>query len=67
MARVQMTIDLTDIDRLDLKIIGDGMVGTLHIEKQGLAYSPPNARKLPESRVPWDRLPQLVAFGNGKP
>lgn len=64
--RVILAVDISEIDVLDIKVINDGMVGTLHIEKQGLGFSPPNTKKVPESRCGWNHLLNLIAFGNGK-
>ncbi len=67
MSRVQLTVDIGEVDVFDLKIVGiDGVIGTLHVEKKGLGFSPPRAKKRPKSRADWRQLPLLVAFMNGK-
>lgn len=65
MQRVQVTVDIGNIDILDLKIIGEGIVGTLHIEKASLSFSPPRARTAPKNRITWDKLPDAFANVNG--
>lgn len=67
MKRIQIAIDISEFDVLDLKIIGNGMIGILHIEKEGLAFSLPKAKKPPKNRVDWNRLSQLITLSNGKP
>ena len=62
MQRVQLTIDIGNIDVLDLKIIG---IGTLHIEKANLSFSPPRARKASKNRITWDKLPKVFSNVNG--
>lgn len=63
---LEMTIDITNVDALDLKIVHGGVVGTLHIEKKGFRFSPPRARFVPEKRIPWNRLSKLIALSNGE-
>ena len=65
MRHVQLTIDVDEADVIDLKITSGKMVGTLHIEKKGVSFSPPSAKKAPKHIVDWERLPQLIALSNG--
>lgn len=67
MRHVQLTINVPEADIIDLKIISGSLVGTLHIEKQGLSFSPPKAKKAPQHRVNWSKLPHLIALSNGFP
>lgn len=64
--RVQITIDIGEANVIDLKIVSGKMIGILHIEKEGLAFSPPKTKKEPTSRVDWDRLSSLIISSNGK-
>ena len=65
MNHVNITIDVGDADVIDLKIKSGAVIGTLHIEKKGLAFSPPNTKKEPEHTLKWNQLPQLIALSNG--
>lgn len=65
MRHVQLAIDVGEVDVIDLKITSGSMIGTLHIEKKGLSFSRPSAKKAPENTVGWDKLPQLIALSNG--
>ena len=65
MRHIKLEIDVGEADVVDLKIKSGGLIGTLHLEKSGLAFSPPKAKKDPEHRISWSRLPQLVALSNG--
>ena len=62
---IKLAIDVGDVDVIDLKITSGGMVGTLHIEKKGVSFSPPNHKKTPEHVVAWDRLTRLISLDNG--
>jgi len=62
---IKLAIDVGDVDVIDLKITSGGMVGTLHIEKKGVSFSPPNHKKTPEHVVDWSRLPRLISLDNG--
>ncbi len=65
MKHIQISIDVGEVDIIDLKIKCGSVIGTLHIEKEGLSFSRPNARKEPEHIIDWDRLPQIIALSNG--
>ena len=64
---IQITVDMSTVDAIDLKLVNGGkVVGTLNIEKKGLRFSPPRARQLPEKRIPWNRLSRFIALSNGE-
>ena len=65
MNHVKLAIDVGDVDVIDLKITSGSMIGTLHIEKKGVSFSPPNHKKTPEHVVDWGQLSQLIALSNG--
>ena len=65
MRHIKLEIDIAEVDVIDLKIKSGGLIGTLHLEKSGLSFSPPKAKKEPEHHISWDKLPQLVALSNG--
>jgi len=65
MRHVKLEIDVGETEIIDLKIKSGSLVGTLHIEKNGLSFSKPNAKKEPEHVIDWARLPQLITLSNG--
>jgi len=65
MKHIQIAINVGEADIIDLKIKSGSMIGTLHIEKKGVSFSPPNSKKEPKHTVDWDKLPQLIALSNG--
>lgn len=62
---IKVAIDVGEADVIDLKITSGSMIGTLHIEKKGVSFSPLHRKKTPEHVVNWDRLSQLIALDNG--
>jgi len=62
---IKLAIDVGEADVIDLKITSGAMVGTLHIEKKGVSFSPPNHKKTPKHVVDWARLPRLISLDNG--
>lgn len=62
---VKISIDVGEADIIDLKITSGTMIGTLHIEKKGVSFSPLHSKKAPEHVVDWGRLPRLISLDNG--
>ncbi len=65
MNHIKLSINLGDADVIDLKITSGAMIGTLHLEKKGVSFSPPNHKKAPEHQVDWRDLVPLIALSNG--
>lgn len=65
MRKVDLTINVPDVDIVVVKVVAGDTVGTLHLQKEGLAFSPPNTKKASRSIIGWDKLPQVIALANG--
>ena len=49
----------------DIKISGEKMLGTLHLDDQGFYFNPPNKKKGPLFFIPWDQLETLIKMAEG--
>ncbi len=47
----------------DVKISGEKVLGTLHIDDEGLFFSSPNKKKKTFFFMPWDKLEALLKIG----
>ena len=65
MRHIQLAVDVGEADVIDLKITSGKMVGILHIEKKGLSFSSPKAKKEPKHSVAWEKLSRLITLSNG--
>jgi len=65
MKKIDITIHVEGIDAINIKIVSGATVGTLKLQKEGLSFSPPKAKKEPRGIIGWDKLPQIIALANG--